>query len=420
MSRKRSANNNVRAGAFLILSIIAAFAIVIVLAGLREKITPRDSYVVVFDLATGATGLEEGSIVRIGGVEVGRVSDVRLVTETGGEDPPAVYATIRVDKDRQFYGDPVAHLERPLLGAGAELNFPSVGEPTPEHPSPLAEGSRIRGDLAPPSFMKGALNAVGYGEPQKTQLQNILARGDEITENISAITTDARGRSGQWFDDADTIVHNFRTSSEQFPEITDHVKQRLDEMKDFIARARAVIDDNRERIDSIVQNTESASSHLDELLASLNTKTRETLDGLLEDGRAAMADARDAVSRVGALVKEQSPNLRRSLANTRLASDQLKLTLEELRGSPWRLLYRPDTRELEFEYLYDAARTYAAAVSDLRSASESLEAVSAASPGSQEQISGLLADVAKAFTTYQEAEKRFLELVTSEAPKSGN
>lgn len=415
MSRQRSVNNNVRAGAFLLGAIALAFAIVIVLAGLREKIKPRDAYIVRFDIATGATGLEGGSIVRIGGVEVGRVEEVDLVTEAEGERTPGVYATIRVDKNRRFFGDPVAYLERPLLGAGAELNFESVGMPTEDKKEPVAVGSTIRGDLAPPSFLKSALTAVGYGEDQKTQVQAILDRGDKITADISAITSDARGRSTQWFEDADAIVTNFRTSSDEFPAITDNVKQRLDEVREFIAKARAVIDDNRERIDTIVKNTETASGNLDELLASLNTETKETLNALLHDGQLAMADGRDALDRVSALIKEQTPNLRRAIANTRLSSDQLKLTLEELRGSPWRLLYRPDTRELEFEYLYDAARTYAAAVSDLRSASESLEAVSAAAPANQEQITELLGDVAKAFTTYQEAEKRFLELVTSGA-----
>jgi len=408
MSRQRTVNNNVRAGAFLLGAIALAFAIVIVLAGLREKIKPRDAYIVRFDIATGATGLEGGSIVRIGGVEVGRVEEVRLVTEAAEDDKPGVYATIRVDKNRRFFGEPVAYLERPLLGAGAELNFPSVGDTQTE---PLAEGAVIRGAIAPPSFLAG----VGYGEEQSSQLQRILANADKVAANVEEVTGDAKARSKKWFDDADVIVANFRTSSDEFPAITDNVKQRLDEVREFIAKARAVIDDNRERIDTIVKNTESASGNLDELLASLNTETKESLNALLRDGQQAMADGRDALDRVSALIKEQTPNLRRAIANTRLSSDQLKLTLEELRGSPWRLLYRPDTRELEFEYLYDAARTYAAAVSDLRSASESLEAVSAAAPANQEQITELLGDVAKAFTTYQEAEKRFLELVTSGA-----
>ncbi len=408
MSRKRTNANNVRAGLFVLVTIAGAFAIVIVLAGLRDKLKPRDSYIVHFDLATGATGLEAGSIVRIAGVEVGRVSDIRLVTEQG-EEPSGVYATILVDRARTFYGEPVAFLERPLLGAGAELNFSSVGEPADGEPLPA--GGAIRGTIAPPSFMAG----LGYGDEQKSQLQNILANADKATANIQDITGDARTRSKQWFDDADRIVTNFRTSSDEFPAITSEVKGRLDELRDFIARARAVIDDNRERIDTIVKNTESASGNLDELLAGLNQETRDLLNNLLEDGRGAVASANDSLDHVNLLLKEQTPNLRRAMANTRLASDQLKLTLEELRGSPWRLLYRPDTRELEFEYLYDAARTYAAAVSDLRSASESLESVSASMPGSGPEIAELLGDLERAFQTYTEAERNFLKLVTDGA-----
>ncbi len=412
MSRQRTANNNIRAGAFLIVAVIAAFAIVVVLAGLREKLEPRDPYIVRFDIATGATGLEAGSIVRIGGVEVGRVTKVELVTEASQERTPGVYATIGVDKDRQFFGTPVAFLERPLLGAGAELNFASLGD---EQAAPLPVGGQIVGAIAPPSFLSG----LGYGDKQVSELQRIMANTDEFTGNIKDLTGDAKARSKQWFDDADRIITNFRTSSDEFPAITDNVKQRLDEVKEFIAKARAVLDDNRPSIDNIIANTQDASEHLKELLASLNTETKESLNAMLEDGRAAVGDAKAALGRVSDLITEQTPNLRRSLANTRLASDQLKMTLEELRASPWRLLYRPDTRELEFEFLYDAARTYAAAVSDLRSASEALQAVSAMSNADPTQVAELLESVTAAFNAYEGAEKRFLELVTEQAAPAG-
>ena len=50
------------------------------------------------------------------------------------------------------------------------------------------------------------------------------------------------------------------------------------------------------------------------------------------------------------------------------------LGLDEIRAQPWRLLKQPDKDDLMREPIYAAARSYADAVSDLRAASEALEA----------------------------------------------
>ena len=137
------------------------------------------------------------------------------------------------------------------------------------------------------------------------------------------------------------------------------------------------------------------------------------------DAQQAAESARRAIERADALVAESSPALRRTVSSARLAADQLKFTLEEVRRAPWRLLYRPDTRELEFELLYDSARIYAQAVSDLRDASAALESASDASQASGRPISPqraqeLGARLDAAFAAYEQAERAFLDLVISE------
>lgn len=412
----RGLSNNVKAGAFVILAIGGAFAVVVTLAGLRESLKPRNPYVLRFDLQTGASGLEKGSIVKVGGQPVGRVEGIRLVTEPG-EESPGVYADIRVDRKITFYGEPVGFLERPLLGSGAEINFPGVragGGDLPE----VAAGTTLRGSIAPPSF----LAAAGYGDEQASQLQRVLARADTITENFQTFSTDARDvvadvreRSPKWFDDADAITTRVREATDQFPEIASDVRARLDELKGLFDKGRAMLDENRPHIDEIVENVRLASEDVKGLAADLNSRIKDQLEGLLTDGRGAVADARDSLDRVRALIIEQTPNLRRSIANARLASDQLKLALGEIRETPWRLLYRPDTRELEFEYLYDAARTYASAVSDLRAASESLQASvgpeAAGNAASAESVPALVDILTRAFEQYEEAERRLLRMI---------
>jgi hypothetical protein len=157
---------------------------------------------------------------------------------------------------------------------------------------------------------------------------------------------------------------------------------------------------------------------------SLRTDTKPTIDAMLVDARSAMESTRKAVERADALLAESSPSLRRTVANARLASDQLKFTLEEVRRSPWRLLYRPDTRELEFELLYDSARIYASAVSDLRDASAALEEASASANATGSTLSGrraedLNAELTRAFESYRAAERAFLDLIIERGAPGG-
>lgn len=427
---RRGSSNNVRAGAFVLIAIVVTFSFVLVLAGAFDRLTVRRSpYTVFFPLALGAAGLEPDSDVLIGGRPVGFVSRVSLLTEPEDGREPGVYIDIKVRSDVTFYGDPRAYIERPLLGSGAAINFPSVGDRAGGE-LPKDGQALMMGDVAPP----GILAQAGYGDEQKAQLQNILARGDEIAERVNdmtksaqegfvadanALAADARQRSQKWFDDADAITTKGREFADSLPGLSEDAKARIEDLRVLIADARAVITDNRERIDRIVVNVDEAVVSGRDLLANLNDETRLKLNDMLDAGSATLADARDAVNRVDGLVQEQTPNIRKGLANARLATDQLRMALSEVRRSPWRLLYRPDMREVEFEILYDAARTYAAATSDLRDAAESLEVVapslSMSDAVQREQIEQLIARFNQSVETYRNAEEAFLNLVIDNA-----
>jgi ABC-type transporter Mla subunit MlaD len=420
-------SENIRAGIFVLASITLAFFIILTLAGVRQRLAPAKTYIVRYSLAEGATGLQEGSEVRVGGRNIGIVSAVRL-TGDNPEAPSNVDVTIRVSKDILFHSDAVGLLERPLLGSNSVINFTSLGGG--DGSTTLTNGAVIQGAIAAPSFLAQA----GYGAEQQQQLQDIFARADSLTERLDRLTAqfetdtmplvndgladfreiaaDARERSGEWFDRVDVILADVESASKT-------ATSSIDEARSIIAEIDSLISDNRESIDTSIANVETASAQLNDMLTRLDNETVDALNGLLADGRAGVDDARATIDQVSTLLSEQSPEIRRTLANTRLASDQLRLTMGEVRRSPWRLLYRPNQKELEFELLYDATRAYASAVSDLRAATEALEAVSAsgAEQGPDgEPIQGMLTNMTEAFTRYEAAEKRFLELLGQRAP----
>src|SRR5262249_4128384 len=154
---------------------------------------------------------------------------------------------------------------------------------------------------------------------------------------------------------------------------------------------------------------------LEDLAHKINTQGWDALAAMLEKGKRGVDDFADVADRVDRLLKEGVPQLKTTIANARLASEELKLALAEVRANPWKLLSRPTGRkDLENEALYDAARAYSLAVSDLRATAAALEAVAAAGaegggPADREQIAALVADLDAAFRKYRESEKRFLE-----------
>jgi len=395
----REQSNAVRAGLFVVVSVLLAVFIIVALSGVRERLTPANNYIVRFDLAIGAQGLSEGSEVRVGGQKVGQVSGVRFTADGGGETPHSVDVRIRIPRELELHEGAVAHLEVPLLGSTSVLNFPSLGDVS----APVIDRDGIvPGRLAAPAF----LSSAGYGVEQSNQMQHILKGMDEIVTRINEgiipdmeeVVSGVQGRSGVWFDRIDSTT--------------------LD-AKALAASLRAMVDDNRASIDATVASAQSMTETGDEIALRVKEEMVDAAMAMLEDGRQTAVESRDLIARVEALVQEETPNIRMSMANLRLTADQFKLASMEIRRAPWRLLHRPDTKELEYELLYDAARSYADAVSNLRSVSVSLEAA-AATDGSRAALDGqtigdLSERVGAAFREYQFAEEKFLALLLEKA-----
>lgn len=399
----REQSNAVRAGLFVVVSVLLAVFIIVVLSGVREKLKPATAYTVRFDLAVGAQGLSEGSEVRVGGQKVGQVSSVRF-TAPGAEDgsdamPTSVDVRIRIPRKLRLHEGALAQLEVPLLGSTSVLNFPNLGNPA----APMIErGGVIPGRLAAPAF----LSSAGYGAEQSKQVQQIIAGLNEfvvnVNENIApdvdAVVKDFRDRSGNWFDHFDATAAG---------------------ANELIASLREMVDANRPSIDRTIANAESFSGKADEIATRARDELVDAALAMLEDGRTTANEARQLVSDTNKLFREETPNIRMSMANLRLTADQFKLASMEIRRAPWRLLYRPDTKELEYELLYDSARAYADAVSNLRSASASLESATSSDRSAQaldgQTIGELSQRVSAAFDEYQFAEEKFLGLLLEKA-----
>lgn len=415
----RSSKNNILAGVLVLGSIGLGVAVVITLSDLSERLVPMETYRVRFSLTDGAEGLKPGSIVKVGGLQVGRVIDSTFDRKDKDSEPTAVLVTVKIRSDLKLYEDAIVQLNLPLLGSNSSINIPilGTGERVPEGKmqgtSTLLEpGETLRGSMAPPSFLASA----GYGPEQSGQVQSIIARVEHITasieekwdpkvrqvlDDVRSVTADVRENWPTWRDRVTAALDNVKSASDKFGSITDTVKAGVED-------AKAIISDNRPRIDNTMKDVEA-------LAHKANTEGWDSLMAAITKGQKGIDDFADMTERADRLLKESVPQLRTMVANARLASDELKLTLAEVRAGPWKLLSKPTGRkDLENEALYDSARAYSVAVSDLKAASSALEAVTAAGGGAdhKDDVATIVSDLDAAFQKYREAEKRFLEKLT--------
>lgn len=421
-----SRRNNMLVGLFLLVTLTLAILASFVLSGISFE--SRARYVVRFDLNEGTSGLSVGSAVRIGGQQVGTVRDLSFAIDEATGSPIAVDVTISIDKDLAIYEDATAYLDLPLLGTLSSINLPDVGGGAPR----LAEGGMLIGRLAPPAFLAQA----GFGPAEQERVRKIIRGLDDGVSSLNEVIDRVDPQVDPMIADTRAAIADLREAiasiNDKLPGWTDQIDTTMDDVNAFtgglapgldearatVADARAgiadardvihktgqAIDENRPKVDEIIESVRSASAQIDQESVP---KINEALDEIDRQVAAWGAVADD----VRVFMDEQLPSARKAMANVRLASDQLKLAITEIRAQPWRLLIRPSRRELEQELLYDSARQYAAAVSDLRATSESLQTLLASDAArlDREELSGIQNHLLRAFERYDQAERDLLE-----------
>lgn len=421
---RTGARNNILAGTFIVVTIVAAVWVSFMLSD-RSGFGSVKTFMVRFSLEDGAAGLKHGSAVNLGGQPVGRVIGVtfdRAAVTPGQDVPTGVLVKIEVRSDLVLYENASIYITLPLLGTLSAINITwpgsSEGVASPQGASAAVEsGEVIAGRMAPPQFLAG----TGFGSDQAEQLRSSFAAlesgmnkakalieanapvFESSLEDVRAMLASLRERSAAWERQIDAMVANAAKASERLDPLLASAQSGVDDARAMIGEARAVIGDNRARIDSIVASIESAASKVD-------SAALPTLLETLGSARDSLASFEGAVTRLGSLLASETPSLRRTLANLRLMSDQLKLTAVEVRSQPWRLLHQPNTKEVEAQVVYDAARSYAQAASDLRAASESLEAATAdPSRLRDEAVADVTTRLGQAFERFRLAEKYLLD-----------
>ncbi len=398
---------------FFLLSGIVLFAFVgITLAKLNlfEKSTP---YVVLFNVSDGINGLSKGSSVQIGGLQRGRVDSIIPVIGDNGE-LTGIKANILMEESVKIYKDAKVLRMLTLLGTTATLNFVALGS----EGEPLAPNSEIVAQQS-----SGVLAAL-LGPYNATKANQIIDNIVKFSEFLEKVPTDYQAKVVPLLDNAGTVIGQIRTDYSDWRmkigTALTSAQTSMQKLDGTLGDAQQILVRNGPKIDSAVASLDSGATLAKEALAHFNEQTVPLLDSALRHAEASVDSFGKSVEIVHTLLLERSPDIAEMLSNLRTTAAQLKLASMEIRRSPWKILYQPNSDQIAHENLYESARSFAMAAGDLRAAGDSLRLVIERDPGRYESDENfrqaVQTMVLDALAKYELAQQQMNDVLMAPAP----
>ena len=422
--------NNVRVGIFVTVSLALALAVVFVLSDAWETwFRPTHHYAVTFPLSPGVKNLKDGADVRVGGLSMGKVRKVRPVME-GGAYSEIIEVEFTLDERARLFSNAEVAVAAALIGSDAWLEVSDLGATTDESGQPiagvtaLAPGDVIAG-YTPEGLLASVLGARGADDTNRI-VTNMAEFSDFLADIDSKYDTDIKPVIG----DVGGLVHEVRADYAEWTVVIDDVLTRANHAAESfesamastdegVGEVRALVNENRASIDEVIANLNASGADIREITERLAGETMDKFDQLMTRGQDGVDAFARTLEKLEPEVDVWTTDVRDSLANARLASQQLKLALIEVRRSPWKVLYRPSATELEHELLYESARAFVVAASDLKASSEALQRVldehGERIDEEQPTLRRLYDGLAESFERYERAQQRLFDvLVTDE------
>jgi phospholipid/cholesterol/gamma-HCH transport system substrate-binding protein len=317
----KTRNLEILVGAFTLAGLAVIIVGIFVIRGLGAA--PLIGY---HALYANAAGVEDGTPVKYNGMLVGRVQELRIDEDDRSKvrvsfevrvGTPVTTRTVAKITKADILGDPYIDLHQlePLAGQSQRLDAPE---------DILAEGSRV---LA--------------GEP--FDLQATLDDAAAAIESLSSLAALVKRQVEALIED----IRNLLQGAEKL--LSDENRARVEEtlarLADTSREIEGLVVDNRAHLDVVLANAEASTQSL----RSATQQIDESLDDLLPEGQRLLAQTRETMGEMQALVERTKETmtaldvqqLNDLLSNLEATSRNLSEFSRDLKDRPYRLL-RPE------------------------------------------------------------------------------
>jgi phospholipid/cholesterol/gamma-HCH transport system substrate-binding protein len=396
MAKQRNA---LRAGIFMLVSLVLIVFVIVAISGAAKFTQAFKTYPVAFALQDDIGGLRAGDDVRIGGLKIGSVRDIRIEQEKSAIivfiDIPAKYkiakdANVQVQHgltgsagvnindlgsggalaaNEYLVGNPdsLTGLTRQLTGIGGDLHKTLANF--------RVASDKLNIDLDKFAQTSDSFTATGFAAT--STVQELHVRVPELIARVETLADSGIRLLDTWRDFLGPSSGDFHQTVANLNHVTGDIRQRL---PDVLDRLHGILT----KVDIAVGRATSALTEIQGASGNLNVATG-TLRSILVDNK----------SKLNSLIE-----------SLKATSDNLKYASVEIRHSPWRLLYQPKPDEVANLNIYDSVRQFAEGADSLDDAASALRDALKDPNADPAQVKRLMQHLDDSFANFQGVQQK--------------
>jgi ABC-type transporter Mla subunit MlaD len=250
--------------------------------------------------------------------------------------------------------------------------------------------------------------------PQQYQLRRdcVLAPQSNLLGGQALLCIENLGSDGEVITDGQTVDLALADS------MMEAMKREFDTDDPNSVLALVKYEVNRDHPDSIVTSLKNVTRELEKGIPAVTEQIEKNIPAVRERMEMTLAQADSALEKAQSVLenlKELTGDERidRIINNIAEVSINLKLTSQEVRRAPWKLLYKPTDKEFKIQALVDSAGAFAAGAERLDSAALYLQQLINTENKKElideGRIKSILSELEASFEQFQKAEQKFWE-----------
>ena len=209
------------------------------------------------------------------------------------------------------------------------------------------------------------------------------------------------GSEGEVLRDGQTVELALASS------VMDAIKQEFDSAEPDSLLALVKYEVNRDNDDSVVSSLKNVAAELEKAIPVITAQIQKTL----AEAQSALDTAQLTLQNVKDVTDDE--RIDKIINDFTEVGTNLKLTSQEVRRAPWKLLYKPKEKEFKIQALVDSAGSFAAGAESLNTSALRLQAMIAEADDKQQidkqKLESMISKLEASFSQFQKAERKFWE-----------